>query len=658
MNAPSMKHPLLASALVLLAACGGGGDSATPPTPTSPERLAASKPGEVLAQVKTVLRKQRTAGGATAGLAGAPAGLAVADANGSARSNTTTQEIGVDEEDLIKTTNTHLYTLYPQRIPQAAAGAQPVASLGRLQVHERGANHSVRDVATLDLPYPQGQANGSAALHHAESAQRLAVLGQGWLSSGSGAFAAPTGLTIAPYYFDPRVELRMVSVATPAQPVVTQSLSIDGQLIASRRIGNVLYVLMNHRPKLRAELTSADAAVQEAALAQLSLGDLLPQIRVDGGAAQALVAETDCYSQTDNASPVVQISTVTAIDLSTLARASRCFLGGSEALYMSPRNLYVATSRYLWGDGPTVGGWPAEAQTDIHQFSLAGLTVNYRASGSVSGHLGWNPEQRPFRLSEQGDTLRVLTFTGPIGWLAAGDAGSKTPSPATLTVLEDNSGRLQTVSTLPNAQRPEPLGKPGEQVYGVRFAGDRAYLVTFRVIDPLYVLDLANPADPRTVGVLEVPGFSDYLYPLPNGLLLGVGRDADAQGLPQGVKLGLFDVRNPAAPAEITSKVYGSRFSHSALSYARQGLNLFERSNGQVRAALPLVLTNDQGQAVQQGLLRMTIDTAARSWQDAPLLAASPPASGMPHEPWFDRATQIDETVYYLSNGQLQSAAW
>ncbi len=649
--------PLAVFALALLGGCGGGGAQDAPtPINQKPEQLKASQPGELLAQVKKLIKDapQGVPGGIAFGAGGAPT-ASPGPSSDSARSNTTVQEAGVDEEDLIKTDGTQLYTLYPR--PTLTTDVQK-GSLGVLDVHARQGATGVAKVGSIELPY-DGQANGSAALHRAATAQRLAVVGQGWArdpAAGGGGGSDPIFLP-APVWNTPRVELRLVDVATPAQPSIKQSLSIDGMLNGSRRIGNILYLAMSHAPRLRAELMSGDAAVRDAALAQLNLAEIIPSIRVDGGAPVPLLADTDCYTQVGNASPLLQISTITAIDLSTLARASRCFVGGNEALYMSANNLYLATSRYVWSDNPTFAPWPANAKTDIHQFALAGMALAYRGSGSVDGHLGWDGQRRAYRFSEHNGHLRVLTFTGQAGWFSIADAGTKEPSPATLSVLRENAGSLQAVATLPNAQRPAPLGKPGEQVFGVRFAGERGYVVTFRQADPLYVLDLSIPADPRAVGVLEVPGFSDYLYPLANGLLLGVGKDASAQGFVQGVKLGLFDVSNPAAPREVASKVYGGRFSRSALDFARQGLNLFER-NGQARAALPVAITTDDGSSYQNGLLRVTIDTAAKTWRDAPLLPAPPAAHGVLYELWHDRATQIDDTVFHFSRGQLTGSAW
>jgi uncharacterized secreted protein with C-terminal beta-propeller domain len=111
------------------------------------------------------------------------------------------------------------------------------------------------------------------------------------------------------------------------------------------------------------------------------------------------------------------------------------------------------------------------------------------------------------------------------------------------------------VGELPNAARPQPLGKPGEHLYASRFIGARGYLVTYRLTDPLYVLDLSDPGDPKMAGELHVEGYSDYLFPVSDTLLLGVGKDAVVDGGAgdgrfawyQGVKVSLIDVSEPAS---------------------------------------------------------------------------------------------------------------
>jgi hypothetical protein len=210
------------------------------------------------------------------------------------------------------------------------------------------------------------------------------------------------------------------------------------------------------------------------------------------------------------------------------------------------------------------------------------------------------------------------------------------------------------VATLPNSTRPAAIGKPGEQVYAVRFLGDRAYVVTFRRTDPLYVLDLSNPADPQTVGELEVAGFSEFLYSLPGGQLLGVGRDADSSGRATGLKFALFDVNDPAHPSQRASLTLGAVGSYSALDVLRHGLNLLQ-VGGVARVALPALLANTPYADFQQGLLKLEVDTTAGTIRNLGLAGVKPSASG---PVWQERSLQIGEQLYYLSAGELSTLNW
>ena len=114
------------------------------------------------------------------------------------------------------------------------------------------------------------------------------------------------------------------------------------------------------------------------------------------------------------------------------------------------------------------------------------------------------------------------------------------------------------------------LGK-GEQIYAVRFLGTQAYVVTFKQVDPLYVVDLAEPTAPRLAGELKIPGYSAYLHPVGDGLLLGVGQSATEDGQVQGTQLSLFDVRDPANPIQVSTLLLGGRseaeWDHHAFRY-------------------------------------------------------------------------------------------
>ncbi len=660
---------------VAVAGCGGGSGAtpgpAVPPTETA---LAASGPGELLAHVKSLLRTRDAQRQAQPGVAidnlGAP-GLALAvSAAGSpvAYSNTTVQEAGVDEEDLIKSDGSSVYALDTATISPAGKPQN------RLLVHRRNANGEILPVQVLPLPAETSSYPTPRGLMLAAAAKRLAVLSESIEPVGGPQPCTPEILCIAsatsiypPTALRASVQVQLAELDAAGNATLGTRVAIDGRLLGSRLAGNVLVLVSTHTPRLAFDLlpASATTAQKDAELAKLAAADLLPTWRVSGATAQPLLADTDCYVQPKNSSLGLAVTTITAIDLGSpaLTRASRCFVGGTEAMYMAPKSLYLATTRYPI---PTLTAgrihYAQDFATDLHKFSIESLAIDYRASGSVAGNLGWDLQRKPYRLSEHNGDLRVLSFTGETGWMTLEDAGSASappPSPATLTVLRESASdkTLNAVATLPNSRRPEALGKPGEQVHGVRFAGDRGYLVTFRRVDPLYVLDLSQASDPRVAGSLEVPGFSDYLFPLPQGLLLGVGREVETGGRLGGIRLGLFDVSNAAQPRALDARTLGVAGSQSALDYSSHGINWLQRG-AVARIALPVALTATPYAAPSQhGLQRIEVDSAARTMTLRPLLPAPVDVQPYPNL-WGDRSLQIDDKLIYLTQGQVGVAGW
>lgn len=375
-----------------------------------------------------------------------------------------------------------------------------------------------------------------------------------------------------------------VDISDPDNASVSGSFKLDGQIISSRRIGKHLFFASRYYPALPGEQpwTQSEEDWQQL-VDNTDLTTLLPQYsNDDSGETNSLIDPASCFVTDANNDYVYSPDVITlgVIDLDTLQLTdSECYLGGSETLYASPNAVFLATTQYDYSAGPVLdtgelvdidNDFPVDdlwydprVDTDIHQFDIDNGQLVYAGTGTVEGHLGWNLLRKPFRMSEKDGYLRVATFN---------DRQGSDQSPILLTVLRaDGQGNLAQVSRLPNEQEPGFIGKPGEQLYASRFLGDRAYLVTFRQTDPLYIVDLSNPAAPRVEGELEIRGYSDYLHPVSENYLLGIGKDAvavdgrgDGRGaLVQGVKLSLFDVSNPAAPSEVQSVLLGERGTDS-----------------------------------------------------------------------------------------------
>lgn len=653
-------------ALAMLSACGGGGGSnpeVVPPPGGTAGALAAARPGDLAAWAQGRLRaldaQGRLASGSVIGVGlpmptAAPSGAAGATPPSS---RTLVQEDGIDEADLLRSSGRHLHAFTYDSDGEPVLLAQSLDDGGRLGTPTR-VPLAKDGAATLQAEGLIGRSDGQA----------LVAVSRRW-EPVAGSDICPECMTIAPIWMKSGVQLQFIDTRDAAAPVAGTRLSIEGSLVDVRRVGDTLVVVAVHRPALAVQAlpAGAPAALRAAAIARVGADELLPTVRRNGGAAAPLLRETDCWLQGDNGSLALQLTTVTLVNLAdpALPQSSRCFAGGTEAVYLTARNLWLATTRAA----PLVESLsvlaPPPMRTDVHQFALdltgtGGLA--WRGSAVVEGHLGWDSSRKSYRLSEHEGHLRVLTFTGVEGWGVLGDAATRAASPARLTVLRADSaasstdGRtLATVGVLPNERRPAAIGKPGEQLFAVRFVGQRGYAVTFRRIDPLYVLDLADPADPRIAGEVELPGFSQTLLPLDNGHLLGLGRAADDRGFQLGLQLTLFDVADATTPRVLRTLVLGDAGSYSTLEISRHGLAM--RMDGAVaRLAMPVLLTEGNWTSYRRGLQTFEVDTAARTLTLRSLLGARADA-GLG---WLgdERSVLIGEHAVHLQDRALSAYGW
>lgn len=540
-------------------------------------------------------------------------------------STTNLQEAGVDEADLIKSDGKYLYAAvigsylpYPT-LGGASTGAGGVAvSGGGTAAIAAGtpaddssflAQYS-NSIRVLKLSASPPSVTESAVIKPPDADYFIRdfylLTGRADGQPDTLAMIAATANAPVVYWFNPwswggSSAVYLVNVADPANPAQAKKISFDGTVISTRRIGETLYVVSRFTPNLPGYITypatDADATSNAKLLDAATLADLLPSLTIDGVKKGPLVSADNCFlPPTPNDGVTTQtIITITAINLQSPGEtASSCIVGDTETVYSSPDSLYVATTRYNYSPDPrplTPGAITAvtaiyptgEVSTDVHKFPLNATPPAYCCSGTVSGHLGWDQDKKSFRMGEANGYLRIATSTGEI-W---GSTAS-----TLLTILgeaaKDGVTTLSEVSRLPNMARPDPLGKPGERLYAARFTGNRAFLVTFRVTDPLYILDISNPSDPFIAGELQTNGYSDYLQLITENLLLGIGKDAVPDASPdsgdgrgawyQGLKLSVFDISSPANPRETGNIVIGKRgtdsdalYDHRAITYIPPG---------------------------------------------------------------------------------------
>ena len=243
-------------------------------------------------------------------------------------------------------------------------------------------------------------------------------------------------------------------------------------------------------------------------------------------------------------------------------------------MYASPNVIYLATQQ--WQDWNAVPEFRRDdvvemVTTTIHRFDATDpLSVEYTGSGEVAG---WLYSQ--WAMSEHDGVLRVASTTQSPFW-----GFRQASSQSLVTVLEPREGSLEAIGVVSG------LGID-EQIYAVRFVGDAGYVVTFRQTDPLYVIDLSEPSAPRVAGELKIPGYSAYLHPIGDSLLVGVGQDADLNGQVKGTQVAVFDVSDPFNPRQVDKLTLPGAYSqaewdHHAFLYGKRRRLWSSRSNSRM----------------------------------------------------------------------------
>ena len=647
----------------------------------------------------------------------ADASVATSGDGGGDFTTTNVQEGGVDEADLVKNDGEFLYVLQPYGCTDCDGPlivVDDVVGDPSVDSSEPAFEESSGQQATLRILALQPEVPDTSVLAEISVQTQGFATGMFLYRQGDERSVLLSESNFGGYYGDwnysqgwsgSESSILKMSVSDP-QNVDTQRLAFDGNIISSRLIDDRLILATRFYPDIEglnpyAYPTEEDWA---AALETIDLSGALPEYtRVADGVSLPMVAPSDCFVAGDveegNSWPdIITLAVFDADDLTL--QSSACYLGASETLYASTDAVFLATTRFRYDDYPE--SFPAtevgddfaddgiaqaindpRIDTDIHQFDLEGSQIQYVGSGRVSGHLGWNELQKPFRMSESNGDLRVVTMS---------DNQDGSVSPVNLTVLRaDGTGVLETIGRLPNAQQPEFIGKPAEQLYASRFLGDRAYLVTFRSTDPLYVLDLANPAEPKLAGELEVEGYSDYLHPIDENTLLGIGMDAvptPAGGgfgdgrdgaLVQGVKVSLYDVSDPAAPTEVDTLLLGQRGSYSNALYDHRAISILPPANGRTttRVAFGIDIAGlaqparrpDPEDAFTyydwrfSGLHGIEVRTGADAGLTltGTLVAASvndPDNFGYGYGSGSERAVMVGDSAYYVYGERVLAANW
>lgn len=286
----------------------------------------------------------------------------------------------------------------------------------------------------------------------------------------------------------------------------------DGSYISSRLIGDELILLSNYYVDIS---QNVDIVKEEC----------VPENSCDGKEFSRVLVNDICIMEDVYDTSYLVASVLDTDDENTLK--TEAVLGAGQNVYCTTETLYATSTEYNCNDArkAEVFGLGSTEKTQIYKFDIRDYDIKYLKNASVDGSA-----LNQFSMDEYNGYLRIATTSGNWGENLINQ----------VYVLDSN---LETVGLLKDIAK-------GERIKSVRFTGNTAYVVTFIQTDPLFVIDLTDVKAPKILGELKIPGYSAYLHPVGDGLVMGVGLDGTETGTNGGMKVSLFDVSNPTKPVE------------------------------------------------------------------------------------------------------------
>lgn len=481
-------------------------------------------------------------------------------------STTNVQVEGVDEADVVKTDGEYIYQVNKQRI--VIAKAYPPQEM--------------KVASMLDFT---DKSFSPSEIYIDE--KKLIIIGSSYnsISVDSPKEIVTDRKVVQPIYArNQTVKAMIFDISDKANLKKLREVELEGNYVSSRKIGSSLYLIANRNLYLyySEDDTPVKPFYRDTAVKNDYICIQYPEIRYFPGFTESnymIVAGVNLDKLEDPAN----IST---------------YLGSGQNIYASEQNLYVAVTNYNRSEvelpirTSAEGGITAsskmtalrpansdDTKTLIYKFSLTNSKVTYLSKGEVPGTI-----LNQFSMDENAGYFRIATTKGNV-WRT--DEGTSKNNLFVLNDVLSITGKVEDIA-------------PGEQIKSVRFMGNRAYVVTFKTVDPFFVLDLKDPANPKLLGALKIPGYSQYLHPYDENHIIGIGKDAvevthkDSKGNATGttayylgMKISMFDVTDAAGPKEMFTQTIGDRGTESEILNNHKAL-LFSKDKNLI--AFPIMV--------------------------------------------------------------------
>ncbi len=442
---------------------------------------------------------------------------------------TNVQELGVDEPDIIKTDGNRILVVNDGVLSYIAVN---------------GGNGSLTDQIEIET--------NSYGLEIFIQGDRAFLLGNGDnffyvepMQSEDGASIEMESMHYG--YNKPTAQIIEIDLSDPFNLEIAAEMSISGSYLSARLVGNTVRMAVNSAPNQLEWVYPGGPESEDRAtrfnrelVEETTLEDWMPNYELSSGGVTSSGPLLSCDQvHQPNTFAGFDVLSVLSFDFSDgLSTGGGVgVLAGGRTVYSSLDRFYIATTKWVEPEmtEDDFEIWSESYTTDIHAFSIGiDKPAEYVASGQVPGTL-----LNQFSMDEHNEYLRIVTTTGS-PW------NERDLSESQLIIMEEQSDVLVKVGQVGGLWK-------GESLYSVRLLDDVGFAVTFRQIDPFYVIDLSDPVNPTVLGELKIPGFSTYLHPVDENIVLGIGQNATEEGRTLGLKVSAFDVSNPANPIEVST---------------------------------------------------------------------------------------------------------
>lgn len=423
---------------------------------------------------------------------------------GSGYSDTNIREEGVGEGDIVKTDGDRIYVLNNRRIDIVDISGEELQELGEIELNgESYVSEIFVKNDRLIAVYSETESP-----EETETGEHVGVYRE---------------YTVAETF----------DISNPAKPKSIGKISQSGNFHTMRVVGDYVYMLSNYYPDMQ-------CGVRDVA-------SYIPSVQ------GKMMESTDIFLPSQKMGSQYTVITSFSLDDPEEKTDSKAVFGTTGMCYVSGENIYICESDYGYGDSSN-----DVTSTWIRKISYKDGELRAVGQTKVDGLLNDS-----FSIDEYKSNLRLVTSVSynndngvmPIS-LFRSDAAAEEE-----TAKEDSNTLYVLDKNLKELSRIEGLAED-EQVYSARFMGDTGYFVTYKQVDPLFSVDLSNPKNPKILGELKIPGFSEYLHPYGEGKLLGIGMDVDETGTTtNGVKLSMFDISDPKDVEEVHKYVLEGTYS-------------------------------------------------------------------------------------------------